>query len=107
VQPDLLVFGPSREHLLDPRNVTRQPPDLAVEILSPSTTANDRGRKMRLLAHHGVKEYWLVDPDAPRVEIYRLDGDIFTLASAANADARAASPLFHDLSVRPRDLVPS
>ena len=39
VQPDLLVFAPKREHLLDPRKVTRQPPDLAVEILSPSTVA--------------------------------------------------------------------
>jgi len=107
VQPDLLVFAPNREHLLDPRKVTRQPPDLAVEILSPSTAANDRGRKMRLLAQHGVQEYWLVDPDAPRVEIYRLDGGAFTLAVEANGDARAESALFPELFLRPSDLVPS
>src|SRR5881397_3232607 len=72
VQPDLLVFTRERQHLVDPRKVTRQAPDLAVEILSPGTAANDRGRKLRLLERHGVREYWLVDPEAARVEVYRL-----------------------------------
>ena len=41
VQPDLLLFMPAREHLLDMHKVTRHAPDLAVEILSPSTARND------------------------------------------------------------------
>ena len=57
VQPDLLVFAPERAHVLDPLKVTREPPDLCIEILSPGTARNDRGRKMQLLARHGVKEY--------------------------------------------------
>ena len=44
--------------------VTRHAPDLAIEILSPGTSRNDRGRKRRLLERHRVQEYWLVDPDA-------------------------------------------
>src|SRR5580765_2063630 len=43
VQPDLLLFTEERRHLLDLRKVTRVPPDLAIEILSPSTARNDRG----------------------------------------------------------------
>ena len=43
VQPDLLLFTRDRQHLIDPRKVTRHAPDLAIEILSPSTAANDRG----------------------------------------------------------------
>ena len=27
---------------------------------------------MQLLARHGVREYWLVDPDAERIEIHAL-----------------------------------
>jgi len=56
VQPDVLLFMPEREHLLHLRKVPRHAPDLAIEILSPSTANNDRGRKLRLLARHRVKE---------------------------------------------------
>ena len=33
VQPDLIVFGPARAHLVDLRTVIRHAPDLCVEIL--------------------------------------------------------------------------
>jgi Uma2 family endonuclease len=106
VQPNLLTFRADRVDMLKPRQVTRQPPDLAVEILSPSTARNDRGRKMALLARHGVKEFWLVDPDAVQVEIYRLEGSAFVLASAASGSDTAQSHLFHGLQVRPSQLAP-
>jgi len=62
--------------------VTRVQPDLAIEILSPGTASNDRGRKMRLLARHGVREFWLVDPDAVTIEVYASTGNLFVLAGA-------------------------
>src|SRR5215475_6542453 len=105
VQPDLLVFAPARAHLLNPKKVTREPPDLAVEILSPATARNDRGRKMQLLGRHGVKEYWLIDPEVPRVEIYGLVNRGFEIAGFADRGEAAHSRLFTDLSVRPAELV--
>lgn len=45
-------------------------PDLVVEVLSPSTMTNDRGKKMRNYAAAGVKEYWLVLPVGKTVEVY-------------------------------------
>ncbi|HTA12200.1 MAG TPA: Uma2 family endonuclease [Solirubrobacteraceae bacterium] len=39
-------------------------PDLIVEVLSPSTRANDEGIKRELYMSSGVRELWLVDPDA-------------------------------------------
>jgi Uma2 family endonuclease len=106
VQPDLLLFTRDRQHLIDPRKVTRHAPDLAIEIVSPSTAANDRGRKMQLLARHGVREYWLVDPDATTIEVYWLTGTRFALASTAGPSDRVQSPLLPDLSLVPRDLSP-
>ena len=50
--------------------LVRNPPDIAVEVLSPSTERTDRGKKMQMLARYGVPEYWLVDPDEQRVEIF-------------------------------------
>jgi Uma2 family endonuclease len=105
VQPDLLLFTSERADLVNPSKVTRVPPDLAIEILSPSTAGNDRGRKMQLLARHGVREYWLVDPTAVRVEVYQLSGTQFALASAAAGDEPVQSPLLNGLSLAPTELV--
>lgn len=105
VQPDLLLFTRERAHLINPKKVTRQAPDLTIEILSPSTAANDRGRKMRLLARHGVREFWLVDPDAATIEVYRLAGDDFVLAARADAAGMIASPLLPGFTLAPRELV--
>ncbi len=61
VQPDVVFFRAERVHLLDPDAETRAVPDIAVEVLSPSTATIDRGRKMRIFAQYGVPEYWIVD----------------------------------------------
>jgi len=42
-------------------------PDLVVEVLSPSTRANDLGVKREIYTASGVRELWLVDPDARTV----------------------------------------
>ena len=45
-------------------------PDLIIEVLSPATASDDRGLKYDLYEKNGVREYWLVDPDAHYVEVY-------------------------------------
>lgn len=49
-------------------------PDLAVEVLSPSTARNDKTHKKSVYAQCGVREYWLVSPGDKTVEVYRTDG---------------------------------
>ena len=105
VQPDLLLFARARQHLVNPRKVTRHAPDLAIEILSPSTAGNDRGRKLQLLARHGVREYWLVDPDAVAIEVYQLAGPRYVLASRAGEAGAIESPLLPAFAITPHDLV--
>lgn len=76
VQPDLIYFGPELARRIRPREHVRFPPDVAIEVLSPSTARNDRGRKRALMARYQVPEYWVVDPDTRTVEIstYRDGG---------------------------------
>lgn len=50
-------------------------PDLVVEVLSKSTAARDRTVKRERYALYGVPEYWVIDPDRRRVEVYRLRED--------------------------------
>ena len=74
VQPDLLFVSSHRSHILTRENV-RGAPDLVVEILSPATAERDRTIKLDLYAQHGVKEYWIVDPDAGTVMVL-LRGEV-------------------------------
>ncbi len=107
VQPDLLLFTRERRHLVQLRKVTRDAPDLAVEILSPSTARNDRGRKLELLGRHRVREFWLVDPDAVSIEVYELTPNGLELASTAAAADRVRSALMPALVLTPGELVPA
>ena len=81
VQPDLLFVSHERAHLLLGGANVLGAPDLVVEILSPSTAGRDRKLKRALYAKHGVREYWLVDPDGQTVTVLRLDGDTFEVVS--------------------------
>lgn len=53
-------------------------PDLAVEVLSPSTADRDKGYKKKAYERAGVKEYWIVDP-AKSVEVYTPNNETLGL----------------------------
>ncbi len=93
VQPDIVFVSRERRSLVTERGV-EGPPDLVVEVLSPRTRRLDRTTKMRLYARSGVREYWLVDPEAQSLEILRLSGGTYVLAQAASGMENASSELF-------------
>ena len=93
VQPDVVFFTQARRHLVDFDAPTRSAPDLAVEILSPSTRANDRGRKMAMFARFGVQEYWIADPAAACIEVYQLQDTAYRVAAAACDNDVVPSPM--------------
>jgi Uma2 family endonuclease len=74
VQPDLVVV--CDESKLDQRGCIGAP-DLVVEILSPSTSYKDESFKLKLYEKHGVKEYWIINPDAGIVLLHTLKGEKF------------------------------
>ena len=72
-QPDVIFVSPERAHIITPDNI-RGAPDLAIEILSPSTARRDLIAKRRLYARHGVREYWIVDTARRTIELLLLRG---------------------------------
>jgi len=70
VQPDISVICDS--HKLDDAGCIGAP-DLIAEILSPSTSRKDHKEKFVRYERAGVKEYWLVDPLANTVTVFKLD----------------------------------
>lgn len=100
VQPDVVFFRAERRHLLQPDVAVRHPPDIVVEVLSASTAATDRGRKMHLFARHGVRECWVVDPVLEQIEIHALEGGVYRRAQIASGDDIARSVLLPELTFR-------
>ena len=85
--PDISYWSAER-HQPVTRGAMQSVPDLVVEVLSPSTRTNDLGVKRELYMHSGVRELWLVDPDAhtvtrarPRVTPDEVLGEGATLRS--------------------------
>jgi len=70
VQPDLFVGRKQPGKVLKKWSEVGVPM-LAIEFLSPSTAARDRGAKRRIYQRAGVAEYWIVDLDARLVERWR------------------------------------
>jgi Uma2 family endonuclease len=76
VNPDLSFIARNRLHIVGPKAI-HGAPDLALEILSPSTRRRDLVAKRRLYAREGVREYWIVDPRARTVAVLVLRGADF------------------------------
>jgi Uma2 family endonuclease len=103
--PDLVVV-PSASIALTDRNVTK-PPDLAVEIASPSTASYDRNRKKVVYALFGIPAYWIVvpDPDRPSITAFGLTGSAYVeVGRAAGAERLSVASPF-PAEIVPADLV--
>ena len=76
-QPDILYLSAERTGIkgrdeLRGLQFLEIPPDLVVEVLSPSNTRRDIEDKLADYRRAGVRECWLVSPEAETVEVISL-----------------------------------
>lgn len=71
VVPDVLFVSGDHTERIGPKYL-EGPPDLVVEISSPTTKHLELVRKLKLYERFGVPEYWFVDLELERVEVYVL-----------------------------------
>jgi len=106
--PDLVYFTTERfARVVNEKHATAAP-DLVVEILSPGTRRRDKGRKRAVYDREGVREYWIVDPEARSITVLRRPGadagltdvTVLTLAKGETIE----SPLFPGLQIPLREV---
>lgn len=91
--PDLAGWRRERMPIL--RNVPyfEQAPNWVCEVVSPTTARLDRVYKMPIYAREQVDYLWLVYPIMHTLEVYRLEGQRWVVASShGGAEAVRAEP---------------
>ncbi len=91
VEPDVLFVGPEHRQRVE-KNFVRSAPDVVVEVSSPSTRRLELLRKRELYEQFGVPEYWYVDLDADRVEVYELAEGRYSVPRLLSRGAVLESP---------------
>ena len=101
VEPDLVFVAADQLDILTEPNI-QGAPALVVEILSPSTRRRDLGIKRQLFDRGGVREYWVVDPKAYELAVYRRapDGGLVEAEQLiASGSAALTTPLLPGFSL--------
>ena len=101
--PDVAVISASQWRELKTKEaiieLNESPPQLVVEVVSPSTRRTDYRSKRAEYMVLGVAEYWIVDPEKAKVIVLALVDDWYE-ATEFSGDDFVLSPLFPELKVR-------
>ena len=97
MQPDLLVLKTGGHGALRDSGIIDGPPDIVIEVLSPSTRLRDETLKRKLYQRAGVSEYWLVDPEVGEVRVLRAESGGFREVGCYTRGQTIRSPLLPGL----------
>lgn len=76
LQPDIIYISNERKHIIK-KDGLHGAPDLIIEILSPSTAHYDTQIKKDIYEKHGVREYWIINPETKEATGFENIGGSF------------------------------
>jgi Uma2 family endonuclease len=103
VVQDILYVSNQRADIIHEEAIEGAP-DLIVEILSPTTAERDRTYKRTLYARHGVREYWLADPERQTIDVLTLGESGFETVGQFARHQQAPSQVLPGLAVQIDDV---
>lgn len=94
VIPDVVLLTNEQLERAGSEPHIHEAPGLVVEIVSPGgeNARRDRVVKLQVYGKFGVKEYWVADPAARTLEVYRPEAGALVLAATLKAEDEATSP---------------
>jgi Uma2 family endonuclease len=101
-EPDVMVM--LQEHMQRVFSQYWEAPDMVVEVLSKGTKQTDLTEKLAEYATAGIAEYWVVSPADRTVQVYRLEGDTYTLDSTYTDTATIQSWVLHGFALPVADV---
>lgn len=81
IVPDLAGWRRDRLPALPAEAYFSVSPDWVCEVVSPSTAAIDRVKKLTIYAREQVRHAWMIDPVARTLEVLRLENGRWTIVS--------------------------
>lgn len=99
-QPDLLFIGKPKVGLLRADRTIEIPPDLVIEILSPGDTRSEVLNKLMDYGQMGVRECWVVSPEAHTIEVMRLSAQGTESIGAFEVGSFVRSEILETLSLK-------
>ena len=105
-QPDLSFVSAERVGIAQPTHIAG-PPDLCIEITSPSSRKRDEAPKYDRYARYGVSEYWLVDLQERRIGTLRLNDSRYSILSDAGEGEPSTPAVFPELRLDPAEVFAS
>jgi Uma2 family endonuclease len=103
-QPDVMFIGRERRFIVGPQ-VIEGAPDLVIEVLSPTNTRQELQGKLDDYRTIGVREAWVVSPEARTVEVLQFTAAIERLGLYGLGDL-LASQVLPDLRLTVDDIFP-
>ncbi len=100
-EPDVCFFDKSKSQSFKADQMQFPAPDIAVEVLSPSTEKYDRETKFQDYAAHGIREYWIIDAEHEIIEQYFLQDEEYELLLKAK-DGTIESIVLPDFKIKIR-----
>ena len=80
------------------------PPDLIVEVLSPSTRRVDQFIKFRAYEKAQVPEYWIANPKTRSIQVFTLENQEYVLLGEFIEDETIESKILTELKIKTNSL---
>lgn len=96
-EPDVVFVAKDRRDIIRANHIEGAP-DLIIEIVSPESVTRDWRDKYQAYEAAGVREYWVIDPNAQRMDAYQLGSEGYT--QIAEVDGLVRSEVLHGFFIR-------
>ena len=105
IEPDIIFVSRARAHLVKEKYILG-PPDLVVEVLSPSNSARHLEERLDVFAEGGIDECWVVDPAALRIDVRAREGREYRMLGSHGPGDTARSRVIEGFEVPVADICP-